>query len=341
AREIASPKADALLAAELEKASPERAPQLLLTMADRKDTIVLAAVVKAAERGPKPVRLAAISALSRVGDASSLNVLLAAAAEGDQQLTEAARDAIADLPDAKVNQEIVTRLAKADAKSYPLLIAIVGQRRIDAVPVLIKALDHADEKVRAAALSALGNTVPANSLSVLITAAVKPKQAADRPVALQALVTASTRMADREAVAEELSKAIDGASAAAKADLLPIVAAVGGTKALKTVGAAAKSSDPQIQDVSSRLLGEWTTIDAAPVLLDLSRSAPSEKYQTRALRGYIRIARQFVMPEPDRLEMCQKALAASGSPAEQRLVLDCSAGLRQELQNLGELLGRL
>jgi len=77
-----------------------------------------------------------------------------------------------------------------------------------------------------------------------------------------------------------------------------------------------------LQDACSRLLGEWMTVDAAPVLLDLSKTAEGEKYQLRAQRGYIRIARQFVMPEKQRAEMCRQAFAASSQTAEKKLVLE-------------------
>jgi hypothetical protein len=64
------------------------------------------------------------------------------------------------------------------------------------------------------------------------------------------------------------------------------------------------------------------TADAAPVLIDLAKSAPERKYQVRALRGYIRIARQFVLPEQQRAEMCRLAMAAATQPAERKLVLE-------------------
>jgi hypothetical protein len=202
------------------------------------------------------------------------------------------------------------------------LIELVGQRRIEATPALVKALDHSDKAVRSAALTALGNTVSAKNLSVLIAQAISPKHADDAAVAQSALKTAAVRMPDREVCATELTAAFQRSTGPAKTALLDIVAAVGGTKALQTVGAAAKSSDPALQDASSRLLGEWMTIDAAPVLLDLAKTAPGDKYQVRALRGYIRIARQFVMADPQRIEMCEKALEAARQPAEQKLVLE-------------------
>jgi len=109
---------------------------------------------------------------------------------------------------------------------------------------------------------------------------------------------------------------------AARCRFLEILSAMGGAKALQAVGAAAKDAHPEIQDTASRLLGEWMTVDAAPVLLDLARTAPDAKYETRALRGYIRLVRQFTMPDQQRAEMCRTALQTAKRDAEKKLVLE-------------------
>jgi len=245
---------------------------------------------------------------------------LEVAVESDADVAKTAKEALADLPGESVNKEIVARLAKAEGKTYPVLIELVGKRRIEAVTELQKALNHSDRAVRSAALTALGNTVPDKYLSVLIQQVVNPPHTDTAAVAQTALKTAAVRMPDREACAAELAAAMNRAPTATKSVLLDILAAVGGAKALQAVGAAGKSSDPTLQDVSTRLLGEWMTIDAAPVLLDLAKSGGN--YQTRALRGYIRIARQFTMSEPQRVEMCKSALDAARQPAERKLVLE-------------------
>lgn len=323
AREIPGKKVDETLAAELTTAPPERAALIVVAMADRPETVVLPAVLKAAGKGPKPVRLAAIGALGRVGDATCLTSLLEISVESDAELAQSAKTALAELPGEKVDKEIVARLAKPDGKLYPLLLELVGQRRIEAVTALLKALDNSDKTVRSAALTALGNTVPAKNLSVLIKQVVTPKHAEDAPVAQVALKTACIRMPDREACAEELALAVERAPAATKTTLLEILSDVGGTKALNTIGAAAKSDDAQLQDTGSRLLGKWSSVDAAPVLLNLTKTASSDKYHVRAAKGYISLIRRFAtIPEPQRLEMCQNALAACRHPAEQKLVLD-------------------
>ncbi len=86
-------------------------------------------------------------------------------------------------------------------------------------------------------MTSLGTTVPADQLSVLITQVVSPKHAEDEPVAEKALKAASVRMADREACSTKLAAAMEHASVPTKIALVRILAAVGGTKALATVGA--------------------------------------------------------------------------------------------------------
>jgi HEAT repeat protein len=321
-REFPGSDLDQALAAELSKTEPARAALILQAMADRKDTVVVAAILKASEAGPMPVRLSAVNALARVGNASCLPSLLKIAIDADSELAQAARTTLAELSGEQVDSQIVALLDGAQGKTYPLLLELIGKRRIEAVAALLKAVENDDKLVRTAALQAMGETVSLKDLNVLITQAVAPRHAEDVEVARQALKTASIRMADREACAAELSAAINKAkSADIKGKLLQILGAMGGPKALATIAAAAKGPEASLQDVSSRLLGEWMTEDAAPVLLDLAKSN-SNPYQVRAIRGYIRIARQFVLPEDQRMVMCQNAFDAARQTAEKKLVLD-------------------
>ncbi len=322
AREIPGDGVDKALANALTTATPERAALIIQAMADRPQTVFLIAVLHAAQEGPAVVRLSALDALGRVGNEKCLAVLLQIAVEPDAVLSQAAKGTLANLPGDNVNSQIVALLPDSQGATYLSLLQLIGQRRIAAVPQLQKALTHADPAVRSAALSSLGETVDLKNLSVLISQVIAPQHPEDAPVAEKALKAASIRMPDREACAAELAAAIEQSkTVATKGVLLDILGAMGGPKALATLAAAAGSKDTQLQDISSRLLGEWMTEDAAPVLLDLAK-APGNQYQIRALRGYIRIARQFVLPEPQRAEMCQKAFQAARQPAEKKLVLE-------------------
>ena len=278
--------------------------------------------MKAAETGEKQLRISAIDALRRVGDVGCLAGLVSTAVGDDADFAQAAKASLAGLSSDGVDEKIVSLLPDAKGKTYQLLIELVGQRRIDAVPDLLKALNHADPSVRHAALVALGETVPLDRLSLLVTQVVSPKYPEDAAVAGQALKAASIRMPDREACATELEIALQKSPAATKTSLLEILTDVGGPKALATLASAAKSDDPEMQDNGSRLLGTWNSVDAAPVLLDLAKTSAAEKYQVRALRGYIGIVRKFAMPDKQRAEMCKQALEVARRNDEKKLVLD-------------------
>jgi len=322
AREFPGADIDKTLVSEMQQAAPDRAALIVQAMADRPDTVVLAAVLKAAEEGPNEVRLSAIDALARVGNLSCVDSLLKIALDSETELGKTAKSTLANIPGEDIDAQVITLLQKPEAKMYRLLLQLVGQRRIDAVPDLLKAIDHSDKDIRHASLISLGETVRLQRLSVLISQVLTPKHRDDAAVATQALKAASIRMPDREACATQLSAAIDQTKTIpVKVSLLEILGAMGGTKALTAMDAAARSNEPQLQDISSRLLGEWMTEDAAPVLLGLAR-IPTNPYNIRALRGYVRIARQFVLPEDQRAKMCQTAFDAATQPAEQKLVLE-------------------
>ncbi len=321
-REIPGREVGVALVAELGRATPQRAALMVQALADLKGSVDLATILQVAFSGPKEVRLAAIGAIGRIGDASCVAPLLNIALENDKELLQAAKGALVDIQDEGVSKEIIAKLPTASGEMQALLINVVGLRRIEATAELIKALDHSDAKIRAAALDSLGRTVVQGRLGLLIEQVVAPKHAGDALPAQQALKMAAVRMPDREACAAELASAIPKSPTEIKTVLLEIEAVVGGAKALQTVALAAKDNDPALKDVCSRLLGDWMSIDAAPVLLDLATNGPADKFQTRAMRGYIRIARQFVMQDTDRVEMCTKALAAARQPAEQKLVVD-------------------
>ncbi|MCE9632055.1 MAG: hypothetical protein K8S94_15245 [Planctomycetia bacterium] len=301
----------------------ERAMLVIDALAERNKAgagkAVQSAILDAAAAGAKPVRLAAIRALGGVGDAAVVPRLLAIAADPDPECATAARDAIGVLPGDAVDREITTRLATADAKALPTLVGLVGDRRIAVVTEIIPLVDHADAGVRLAAIAALGSIVDLPNLDVLVKKAAAPRDETEAVAATAALREAAVRMADRDACAEKIAASATGAR---QTVLLDLLGDVGGTRALAAVNAAAKSGDEAIQDTATRLLGKWMTADAAPVLLELATTDAAGTFRGRCFKGYVRIARQFVLPDDERAGMCRKALAATQDPAARKSVIE-------------------
>ncbi len=320
AREIAGNDTTKAVIAEFEKAAPEKKASLLLVLADRADVAALPAVLAAAKSGSKDSRIAAIEVVERLGNASCLPALLEIAVESDEGIAEKSREAMEKLPGKEVDGDLAARLQGSKGAAKRVLIQVIGKRRIDAVPALIAAADDADAQTRAAALTALGSVVGLDKLSVLTTRASSAKNPEDLAAARKALREACVRMPDREACAQQLVDAMGRAPVEAKCEMLKILALMGGPKALQAIGAAAKAQDADLQDTATQLLGEWMAVDAAPVLLDLAKA--NTKYEVRAVRAYIRLVRQFTLPEDQRIAMCRTALQIAKRDAEKKLVLE-------------------
>jgi HEAT repeat protein len=322
ARELPGADVTKALVAEVSKAKPEKQAQLILVLADRGDAATLPVMLQAAKSGSDNVRLAAIGVLQRMGNVSCVPVLLESAMESNAAVSEKSLDVLAELRGKDIDADLAARLAKAEGKTRAILIRLAGQRQIAAsVPMLLKAADDADGQIRAAAITALGETVDLGTVPVLIARVVKPQQAEDAKAAEAALSAACVRMADRDACADKLVAAMPQAPLAVKCKLVEVLGAMGGAKALLSVKAATKSAEDEVQDTAFRVLGEWMSTDAAPVLLDLSKTAENNKYKIRALRGCIRIVGQFAMPLDQRLAMCKEILAAAQRDDERKLVL--------------------
>ena len=98
--------------------------------------------------------------------------------------------------------------------------------------------------------------------------------------------------------------------------------AMGGAKALQAVGAAAKDADARVAGRRQPAAGRVDVAGCGPRAADLAKTAADAKYKIRALRGYLRLARQFSMPDPERAQMCRAAMALPQRDAEKKLVLE-------------------
>ncbi len=324
AREIPGRDVTDALLTQLGKADAPRQGLLILALADRGDAAALPAVLQAAKSGPEAVRCVAIRALRTLGNATCVPVLLDAAMNANEEVAQTALAVLADLPGADVDKLLAARLlSQPSGKLRPVLIELAGQRCIAAAgPALWKAANDSDLQVRVAALAALGATIEFGDLPALIERVARPRSADDDDAAAKALGAACQRMPGREACAEKLVVAMSGAATPVKCRFLEILSGIGGAGALRAMGTAVKDASPEVRETASRMLGAWMDVDVAPVLLDLAKTSADEKYKIRALRGYIRLVRQFDMPDADRVAMCRTALEVAQRTAEKKLILE-------------------
>lgn len=323
ATELPGPEITDALVAELPKAAADRRGLLILALADRGDPRVVPAILQAVRSDDTQLCILSLRALKRVGNASCVPVLLDASFAGSDDVSLAALEALEALQDKAVDHQLVARLSQAQGKTRLVLMELARRRHTAAAaPALWVAVDDKDPAVCAAALAGLGAVIEAADLPKLLARFAVTKD--ERTVAAldKALREACLRASDRDDVAAKLATALPTAGGPFKATILETLKIIGGTKALNVVAAAARSDDAELRDGAFRMLGQWMSVDAAPVLLDLHEAVSDDRFKVRAIRAYIRIARQFEMPAEQRAAMCRTVLKTARRDEDKRLVLE-------------------
>ena len=332
ARELPGRAVTEALAAELPRTSPDRQSYLLLALGDRSDDAVLPAVLTAAGSGSRELRLTAVDILDRLGNPASVPVLLAAAAESDADLAQAALAALARLSGNEVDANLLDRLPSSTGKARQVVIELAGQRHLDrALPVIVPSAKDPDAGIRSAAVQAigiLGNESCAPDLVGLLQESQSPKERGDIEMALLAI---SGRTGVRSVPA--LLPLAHNDDSAVRIIALRLLASAGGPDALAAVKAAVEDKDATVQDEAVRTLSTWPNNwpednGVAEPLLALARSGGKPSYQVLALRGYLQYVqgnKQF--KDDEKLAKVTDVLPLVKRPEEKRLAIGAIGGV--------------
>ena len=324
ARELPGPQATKTVVAELHQAGDARKPQLLLALADRpEDQFTLQAILEAAGNGPKPLRLVAIGALDRLGNLSSVPVLISVAAENDPDLTKASLVALTRMPGNDLDAKLLEQLGSAAGRTRQVLIELSARRQIQgAIPLLVKDMQNGDPGIRGAAVQsvgAIGGTGQVNDLVGSLSAAQNEQQRQDIEAALLAI---SGRLGN--GCAQYLVPLAQNQDSSVRKVALHALASAGGSDALTAVCSAVEDRDESVQDEAVRTLSTWPNTwpedeSVTQPLLNLAKNSKKANYQVLAMRGYL----QFLQGDKklkgdEKLSRVREALPLLNRPEEKR-----------------------
>jgi HEAT repeat protein len=326
ARELPGREVTEALAAELPRTSPDRQSYLLLALGDRTDAAVMPAVLAAAGSGPQQVRFTAVGILDRLGNPSSVPVLLVAATDSDAELAQAALAALARLSGNEVDADLLARLPATTGKARRVLIELAGQRHLDrALPIIVVSAEDPDAGVRSAAVQAIGNLGDDKQVAGLVRllqSTQSPKERADIEMALLAITGRSGARA-----VPPLLPLMQNSDSALRIIALRVLASAGGPDALAAVKSAVADKEEPVQDDAVRTLSTWPNnwpedSGVAEPLLALARSSSKTSYQVLALRGYL----QYVqgdkrLKDDEKVGKVTEVLPLIKRPEEKRLAI--------------------
>jgi HEAT repeat protein len=298
------------------ESSPDRQALLILAMKDRGDERALQAILARLKSDSPAVRLAAIEAIGALGDESSVPVLLSVA---DDTTSEAVLGSLVALQGAGVNAALIRAAQPPDTST--VAVRALGRRRAkEAVDLLLQLSGSDSSAIREEATVALGMTVPQDRFVDLLALRKEAKSESRKAAIEQAIHAAVFRSTQPDACAEALAAEIPGSSGADREFLFDQLRIAGGARAVALMREFATGPDEALQDAATKTLGVWLSADAAPVLLEVAQR--DGKFANRALGGYIRILRQFELPEAERVAMAAKALEVASRPEERNAAID-------------------
>ncbi len=313
-------------AGELSKISPDEQVLLIGALADRGDTAALSAIIAAAASAKPEIRKAVLQAVGKLGDASFVEYLVKAASEGlSSEEKSTAINSLKQLRGNKIDYAIVQSMRNSQPNVRRQLIQVLAERdAVDAVPALFAEAANPDRKVRQAAFKALGRLADEQDLPSLIKLLITMEDDSSRREAERAVVAVSRKISQTGRQADAVLAGLGGEKrVAVRCSLLRVLGGIANSKALRTLEAASKEANPNVQDTSVRALTKWPNAAAAEVLLEIYCNTQNQIHRLLALRGFVRLLSLPVQGRPveKTLELCRRAMQQAHGSEEQKLVL--------------------
>ena len=307
-------------AQELASLPPDGKVVLLGGLASRGDGEGLTEMVaKLATDADPAIREAAIRALARLGDVSSVPALAAALKE--KEFAAGVTQTLIQLQGPGVAAALIKQAGADDAAVRQGVLAVLAERRqTEALPAVRQAVNDPDAKTRRAALKTLAVLGTKEDLAVLAGKVGASTDESDRDQMAQAMTEIGGRINDRAARCEPVLQAFVKADAPAKISLLAVLSTFGGDQALQAVRASL-AGEGDLRKAAVRALADWP--DPAPMadLLGVAKEDKDKSSQVLALRGYIRMVGQAGGRTDQKVQRYQEALALCAQPDQKRLVL--------------------
>ncbi|HUU36974.1 MAG TPA: HEAT repeat domain-containing protein [Candidatus Desulfaltia sp.] len=307
--------------------------QFLAVLVNYPKEAVQAAVLSAAKSPSPAVRIAALKALAKVGDAATVRFLVerAAGSRGEEQL--AARAGLGTLPGKDIDKTVLFGLAGFPGESAKNeLIRAVGERRITAGKNHLMtlagsgSLQNSLEAVKALKAVASPTDIPA-LLDILLEMSDETAQE-EMENTIAALARKVSDPYSRALAVEGLlaplpnSKVLPVTDVKKRCLLYRTLGKIGDDSSLTLLRTALQEENAAIQDAVIRALADWPSATPREDVLAIAQRSKDLTHQVLALRGYVRmIGLEKYQSPAAAVQSLMIALNLAPRPEEIKLVL--------------------
>ncbi len=282
------------LAAKLSSWDARTQTAVVAALGLRGDPAALPAVTAALAHADVGVRMAAMTALTRLPGSPELADRLArtAASAGGNEAASALAS-LARLDGPGVAAALVARASEGEPAVRSVYLEVLGLRnQTEALPLLFAARNDADVNVRTAALASLTELAPAGAQGALLEWTIAAAEGREATRALRAFTTVSLRNPDLATRDRALVEAIDRAEPAVQLRLAALLPRLPSPLTRASATRLALGADERIASAALAQLQRWPDATVLPVYVEIATRTDRDAVRKTAIESALRLLEQ-------------------------------------------------
>ncbi len=200
------------------------------------------------------------------------------------------------------------------------LIEVLSKRRAkSAVEAFVIATTDDNQKVREAAMNALGQLGSTDHISAMLPGILKATKGGERDSAEKQVALVCSRIDKEDQRADVLIKAMESVPVQDRDQLLSLVGRVGGKKLVDYVGGIATGEDAARRKLAIDALSKWPDGSVAKILKAITEKSAAADERNAAFQAYVKVcAARDKRSDQQRLDSMKEALNIAKSPDEKK-----------------------
>lgn len=261
--------------------------EIVSMLGNRRDKNASAFVIPLLNDSDPLIRQTAAEAIARISGKEAIPALtdyLLKFEDSDDQ--EAAASALVTLLDRESLKTLANNLPTAGTVAQGTIIGLLSwSRNEEFFPAVLPLTNSQDDGVRASAFLALKNLAPESAMPALITLLGTRKQKHEANEICLAIASALRKNSDKETRVDDLLISLKEPEL--KLQIIPVLAMLGGKRAVDAVLNEFEQGDAQIRDTAFEALIYWNDYHSLDALYDICASG-NKTFASAAFNSYIK-----------------------------------------------------
>jgi len=270
------------------KASPDVQESVLNYLAHNGSAASLNQIQALVAKTTSPAtKLAGLNAIHTLSQGKETNTLIQAL-DTDQEFNSSVKALILSSKDANAISEVNNALATVDDNKKIQLLDILSKRSNNASSKAVLAIKTTNPAVEEAIYKAVPNVAQESDLEELFNRLNSTNDAKAAGLLQKAIVNVIQSSNNAKSLTGKLAANISKSAAPGAGKYFPIFAGLGDDQSLQAVKSYVSSSNPDLRSAAIVSLANWSTANALPELVSLSRTETDANLFNTVYRGLIK-----------------------------------------------------